>query len=155
MRAADALALSEAIGTPDLGLPLTAQRLLVADQLERRHRDRLPVLVDRDDRQKGAVRVAPLPGQRILGLHPHPNLHRRPPRSVDACRKRHELADVDRDKKRHPINRRRDDRSVRVADSREPGSLVTQLHHGAAVNEAGDVRLLGSHPDRERCLTLA
>ena len=53
---------------------------------QRRDLDRPPVLVERDHRQVGGVRVAHDPVARLLGLHAHADLHRGPPRGVDRRR---------------------------------------------------------------------
>src|SRR6185436_17672374 len=70
----------------------------------------------------------------------------RPPHRVHRGLEREQVADVDGLQERHPVDRGRHHARAGVADSGGGGRLVAQLHHRAAVHEAGDVGIGRPHP---------
>ena len=87
-----------------------------------------------------------LAGARVLGHDPHADLHRGPPGGVDGREAHQQLADGNRLDERHPVDPRGHDAPAAVSDGGDRGRLVADLHHHAAVHEAGGVRVLHSHP---------
>src|SRR5450759_1214428 len=63
---------------------LVTANLIGRLRLERRHRHRPSIPIDRDERQVARVRVASKSGEKIFGLDAHADLHRRPADIVDA-----------------------------------------------------------------------
>jgi len=96
-----------------------------------------------------AVDVAALAASRVLRLHPNADLHRGPPGGIDRGGAGEELTHGDREDEGHPIHRRGDDAPAAVADGGDACGLVAELHHHAAVDEAGGVRVADPHPPDE------
>jgi hypothetical protein len=69
----DRLFVGQARLATDLGLLLAASLGLALGD-HRRHRARLPLLIERDEHEVGAAGVRALPRQHVLGFHPNANL---------------------------------------------------------------------------------
>ena len=129
---------------PELGLSLTPLLVVAIDQ-ERWHRPRPTVVVDRDEDEVGAVRVAHRAGDRIVGLNANAAFHRCRADVVHRREQHHYIADMHWLEERHLVDRDRDGKPARVPDGRESGRRVDEPHDHAAVHRAGDVHVGDFH----------
>ena len=81
----------------------------------------------------------------VLGHHLHPDLHRSAPGVVHRGEEGHQFADMDRLAEDHLIHRQGHHVASGVALGAGEGHFVEELEQRAAVDVAGEVRLVGGH----------
>jgi hypothetical protein len=112
-------------------------------QNEWRHLPRLTLLINGDERYIRAARVAPLPGENILGENLHADFHRSAEDTIDAGFQDDQLPDANGVAKVEVVHRSRHHVTHRVAMGGNRSRDVNQVHHAAAEDVAEDVRVVG------------